>query len=75
MMTNEQKGKTMGKNWREVDEVKVGWANADLGTLTCEVLKRDQTNGEPHGVRLVRWAHGKPAKVAYSHSSNRYIFL
>lgn len=66
----------MSMNWRDKDEVRVGWVGRpELGTLACEVLKRDRTNDEPHGVRVVRWAKGKPSKVAWCGSERGYVFL
>ena len=66
----------MSKNWREQDEVMVGWVmRPEIGAIKCEVVERDRTSDEPHGVRKVRWAKGAIAKVAYSHSSGRYLFV
>lgn len=63
------------KNWREQDEVMVGWVyRAELGMLKCEVVKRDRTNDEPHGVSLVRFAKGAICKVVYAYSQARYVF-
>jgi hypothetical protein len=62
-------------NWRDRDTVSVGWSGRpELGAIVCDVLKRDRTNDEPHGVALVSWCKGKPARVSFCHSEERYTF-
>ena len=68
-----REGMTM--NWRDSDQVKVGYVNRpDLGEMFCDVIRRDRTNDEPHGVTLVRWAHGALMPVSWCHSQSRYVF-
>ena len=67
-------------NWRDQYEVRVKWAmRPELHGLDCEVLEYSQDSPtafrEPHPVRVVRWAHGKPAKVAWCASLGSYVFL
>lgn len=62
-------------NWRDTDRVLVGWiGKPELGTLLCDVVTRDRTNDEPHGVSAVRWASGAVQKVAFCHSEGRYVY-
>ena len=62
-------------NWRETYTVIVGWiGRPELDALKCDVLKRDRTNDEPHGVTIVQWAKGKPSRVSWCHSQERYVF-
>lgn len=61
--------------WRDRDTVRVGWlGRPEMGELDCEVIKRDRTNNEPHGVRIVQWNKGIKMEVAYCHSEQRYVF-
>jgi hypothetical protein len=66
----------MKTNWRDRDEVNVGWiGKPQLGTVPCQVVRRDRTNEEPHGVREVLCLGAGPFPVAFCHSEGRYVWV
>ena len=64
----------MTSNWRDTDMVEVFSPSRDDTHFRCEVVKRDCTNDEPHGIRLVR-CFGRVLPVAYQHSRQRYVWI
>lgn len=63
-------------NWRDEDTVLVGWVGRpELGNIRCDVVRRNLTNQEPHGVVEVQWACGALSAVAWCHSQERYVFI
>lgn len=66
-------------NWRDEYQVNVGWVGKpELGFLSCEVVETwadaPGRTQEPHPVKTVRWANGKPARVVYMHGNETYVF-